>query len=308
MIGCLSKVIVLFSVGVFNVTLLFSRGWHRVFLRVCHSQLTDFPVSSGTSCICSSSSSEAQLRYPSSRFPLVRLSCGSNCSRRVQRRQLRLLWCPSDFSDFSCDRRGSLTRRAQRAHTMPSSVLTRCSSVRPLLLLHAASFHLSTVLERDLLIPFSPQVDVIAHVRQLPPLFHGGDHPWARFFGESASSPRNEPSCVTDDRLHQCAVNCRSVLCAVLWCGEQRAHVSLQQCLVVFNCSTAMMRSPWCAADVCSFSYLGIHTFCALVRRRLRIAPQSDVGETNTVHHFQSRRHCTHISTFRVHYDGHTKS
>ena len=35
--GCLSNVIVLFSVGIFNVTLLLSRGWLRVLLRVCHT-------------------------------------------------------------------------------------------------------------------------------------------------------------------------------------------------------------------------------------------------------------------------------
>ena len=39
---------------------------------------------------------------------------------------------------------------------------------------------------------------------------------------------RNEPSCMSNNPLHQCTVSGRSVLCAVLKCCQHCAHLSLQ--------------------------------------------------------------------------------
>ena len=51
-----------------------------------------------------------------------------------------LIWCLADARRFSSDQRGSLARRTQRAHTIPSSVPTRCSWVKLLWPSHTAGF------------------------------------------------------------------------------------------------------------------------------------------------------------------------
>ena len=106
---------------------------------------------------------------------------------------------------FSSDQLFSASRRSLRAYTTPSSVLTRCSSVRSLL--PSSGFHLSG--------SFGAELHRFAELQQLSAIrtTHGSIE-WGLYI--VSSEPRDEPSCMSNNPLHQCTVSGRSVLCSFL--------------------------------------------------------------------------------------------
>ena len=114
---------------------------------------------------------------------------------------------------LSSDQRCSLIRRTLRAHTIPSPVLTRCSSVRSVTQQVPTCQPASTW---DIPNPFPPHADDPARIRQqfsTVGTTHGTRERRLRIV---TSETRNKPSCMTDDALHAIAVSRRSALCAAL--------------------------------------------------------------------------------------------
>ena len=147
---------------------------------------------------------------------------------------------------FSSDQLCSASRRTLRACTSPSSVLTRCSSVRSLLPNHTADFHLSASFGAGFPDPFSHLWKVSKHtfaeLQQLSAIrtTHGSIE-WGLCTVSSES--RDEPSCMSNNPFHQCTVSGLSVLCSFLKRCQHRAHLSLQLFLIVFDSTVALMRS-----------------------------------------------------------------
>ena len=77
----------------------------------------------------------------------------------------------------------------------------------------------------------------------------------------AAPETRHDPSCVSNNPLHQCTVSGRSALRSVLRCCQQCARLSLQLLLIVFHCSVAFMRSSGRTSDDCSFLTFWISHF-----------------------------------------------
>ena len=156
---------------------------------------------------------------------------------------------------------------AARAYTTPSSVLTRCSSVRSLLPSHTADFHLSASFGAGFLDPLPPLEGEHAQIRRSPATFHDtGIRATRGSVGRGlyivSRETRDEPSCMSNNPFHQCTFSGRSVVCAFLNRCQHCAHSSLQLFLTVFNCSVALMRSSWRASDDFSLLTFGFHIFC----------------------------------------------
>ena len=141
-----------------------------------------------------------------------KISCVVCCCRP------RLLWVSTTDRRFSSDQPCSASRRTLRAYTTPSSVQTRCSSVRSLLPTHTPDFHLSASFGAGSPDPFPTsgrcarnsfsKFHLLSSVRST----HGTI---VRGLCIVASETRDEPGCVSDDPLHQSTVSGRSVLCAL---------------------------------------------------------------------------------------------
>ena len=120
--------------------------------------------------------------------------------------------------------------RTLRAYTAPSSVLTRCSSVRSLLTSRTADFHLSACVGAG----FQGR-RASTDSQSSSNFFHNTDH--SRL--DRMQTAHRQAACRTNPFL-QCIVSGRSVLRAVLKHCQRRTHLSLQLFLIVFRCSAAL--------------------------------------------------------------------
>ena len=150
---------------------------------------------------------------------------------------------------FSSDQLCSASRRTLRAHTTPSSVLTRCSSVRSE---PHSGFPSASQLRCRIPRSFSHLWKVSKHrfaELQQPSATRTthGSIEWGLYI--VYSEPMDEPSCMSNNPFHQCTVSGRSVLCSFLKRCQHRSHLSLQLFLIVFNSSVALMRSSWRTSD-----------------------------------------------------------
>ena len=210
----------------------------------------------------------------SSFFSSFSLSC--SCTSGTARRSaassvavdLGFCWVSTTGRRFSSDHLCSASRRTLRAYTTPSSVRTRCSSVRSLLPCHTADFHLSCPLRcwisRSLSNFWKMCENSFSKFHRLSAVrsTHGTIE---RDCASLPSETGNEPGCVSDNPFHQSTVNGRSVLEALLHCCQHCAHLSLQLSLVVFTSSVALMSSSWRTSDDSSFLSFGFDTFCHLM-------------------------------------------
>ena len=129
---------------------------------------------------------------------------------------------------FSSDQLCSASRRTLRACTTPSSVLTRCSSMRSRLPSHTAVFHLSASFCADsqILYPWKVTKHRFTEFQQLSTIrtAHGSIERGLHIVSREA---RTEPNCMSDNPFHHCTASGRSALRAVLKCCQHRAHSSL---------------------------------------------------------------------------------
>ena len=238
--GSSSKVLVHFSVAVFTVTLPF----FHVVSHLCASSKT----------VLSPASPDASLDLrarlvllwcPPSRFLLAGGTGAGSVSSVVD-----VGFCVlSAIVRRSSDQRSSLTRRTQRAHTVP----VVCCAQMPIGEMALAEPHSKPQPVNHFR---SGILQSVCHLGKMSQ--HGFPKCQHSFTpGPSCGAMKRESRCVTDDALHQCAVISRSVSCVSWQCDEQRAHLSLLLFLIVFNNSITLMRTSWCAADDCSF-----HTVC----------------------------------------------
>ena len=142
---------------------------------------------------------------------------------------------------FSADQRSSLTLGTRCASTIPTSLVTRPSRVRPLLPSHTTSRHLRSGSSRH--------------------LSHPQEHEATQGTIESrlcivTSDVMTEQSSVWNHPFHKCAVNRRFGLLLRATCE--------QHFLIRDNCSITLVGSSWCALDDCSFLSLEVCPFCSV--------------------------------------------
>ena len=142
---------------------------------------------------------------------------------------------------FSSDQRSSLTLGTRWASTIPTSLLTRPSRVRPLLPSHTASRHLRSGSSRH--------------------LSHPQEHEATQGTIESrlcivTSDVMTEQCSVRNHPFHKCAVNRLFGLVLRATCE--------QHFLIRDNCSITLVGSSWCALDDCSFLSLEVCPFCSV--------------------------------------------
>ena len=145
---------------------------------------------------------------------------------------------------FSSDRLFSASRRTLRAYTTPSSVRTRCSSVRSLFPSHTPDFHLFANFGAGFPDSFSflwkMCKNCFSKLHQFSTIRSShGTIEWGLYL--VISETRNEPRCVSDNPSHQCIVCRWYVLCVFLHCCQHCSHLSLQLFLIVFDSSIALM-------------------------------------------------------------------
>ena len=122
------------------------------------------------------------------------------------------------------------SRRTLHAYTTPSSVLTRCSSVRSLLPGHTADFHLEASFGAGLPDSFfsplerEPSTDS-PNSRNFPR--YGPPHDLMERVYIVSPGAKNEPSGMLNNPFHQCSVSGWSVLRAVLKCCQHCTHLSV---------------------------------------------------------------------------------
>ena len=126
---------------------------------------------------------------------------------------------------FSSDQLFSASRRTLRAYTAPSSVRTRCSSVRSLFPSHTLEF--PSVCELCCWISRSLS-DLWKMCKNCFSKLHSahGTIEWGLCL--TTSQTRNEPRCMSDNPSHQCVVCGWSVLCMFSHCCQHCSYLSLQ--------------------------------------------------------------------------------